>query len=84
MVFSHIVDRSVQSRAGNDHLIDGTITEVLPDATFRVRLENGHQILAYLDGKMRRNYIPGARGHRVKCALTPCDLSKGRITYRYK
>ncbi len=83
MVFSHIVDHSVQSRAESDHLIDGPITEVLPDATFRVRLENGHRILAYLAGKMRQNYIPGARDP-VKCALTPYDLPKGRITYRYK
>jgi len=84
MVFSHIVDRSVQSQAESDHLIDGTITEVFPDGTFRVRLKNGHRILAYLAGKMRQNYIPGAREHRVKCALIPYDLSKGRITYRYK
>ncbi|MDE0075276.1 MAG: translation initiation factor IF-1 [Gammaproteobacteria bacterium] len=64
--------------------IEGVVTEVLPNATFRVRLENGHSILAYLAGKMRKNYIRVLGGDRVKCALSPYDLSKGRITYRYK
>ena len=64
--------------------IEGTVIEVLPNATFRVRLENGHQIHAYLSGKMRQHYIRVLEGDRVKCEMSPYDLSKGRITYRYK
>ena len=64
--------------------IEGTVSEVLPNATFRVRLENGHEILAYLSGKMRQNYIRVLEGDRVKCEMSPYDLSRGRVTYRYK
>jgi len=64
--------------------IEGTVNEVLPNATFRVELENGHQVLAYLSGKMRQNYIRVLDGDRVKVELSPYDLSRGRITYRYK
>ncbi|MBI4540791.1 MAG: translation initiation factor IF-1 [Gemmatimonadetes bacterium] len=64
--------------------IEGTITEVLPNATFRVELENGHEVLGYLSGKMRQHYIRVLEGDRVKVELSPYDLSRGRITYRYK
>ena len=64
--------------------IEGTVNEVLPNATFRVELENGHKVLAYLSGKMRQNYIRVLEGDRVKVELSPYDLSRGRITYRYK
>lgn len=64
--------------------IEGTVTEVLPSATFRVKLENGHEILAYLSGKMRKNYIRVMEGDRVKLELSPYDLTRGRVTYRYK
>ncbi len=64
--------------------MEGTVTEVLPNTKFRVELENGHKILAYLSGKMRKHYIRVLEGDRVKCELSPYDLSKGRITYRYK
>lgn len=64
--------------------IEGTVNEVLPNATFRVELENGHEVLAYLSGKMRQNYIRVLEGDRVKVELSPYDLSKGRVTYRYK
>lgn len=64
--------------------IEGTVKEVLPNATFRVELENGHEILTYLSGKMRQNYIRVLEGDRVKCELSPYDLTRGRITYRYK
>lgn len=64
--------------------IEGTIHEVLPNATFRVVLENGHEILAYLSGKMRQHYIRVLEGDRVKVELSPYDLSRGRVTYRYK
>lgn len=64
--------------------IEGTIHEVLPNATFRVELENGHQILAYLSGKMRQHYIRVLEGDRVKVEMSPYDLTRGRVTYRYK
>jgi translation initiation factor IF-1 len=64
--------------------VDGVVSEVLPNATFRVKLENGHEILAHISGKMRMNYIKILQGDRVTVELSPYDLSKGRITYRYK
>jgi translation initiation factor IF-1 len=64
--------------------VEGTVMEVLPNANFRVELENGHVILAYLSGKMRKFYIRVLEGDRVKCEMSPYDLSRGRITYRYK
>ena len=62
----------------------GEVIEALPNAQFRVRLENGHEILGLLSGKMRMNYIKILPGDRVKVELSPYDLSKGRIVYRYK
>jgi len=64
--------------------VDGVVSEVLPNTTFRVRLENGHEILAHMSGKMRIHYIRILQGDRVTVELSPYDLSKGRITYRYK
>jgi translation initiation factor IF-1 len=64
--------------------VDGVVDEVLPNATFRVKLENGHSILAHVAGKMRMNYIKILQGDRVTIELSPYDLNKGRITYRYK
>jgi translation initiation factor IF-1 len=64
--------------------VDGVIEEALPNATFRVKLENGHAILARISGKMRMHYIRILQGDRVTVELSPYDLSKGRITYRYK
>ncbi|GHE66152.1 MULTISPECIES: translation initiation factor IF-1 [Roseivirga] len=63
---------------------DGTIVEALPNATFRVELENGHVVLAHISGKMRMHYIKILPGDRVKLEMSPYDLTKGRITYRYK
>jgi translation initiation factor IF-1 len=63
---------------------DGVVTEALPNAMFRVKLENGHEILAHISGKMRMNYIRILPGDRIKVEMSPYDLSKGRITYRYK
>lgn len=63
---------------------DGTVTEALPNATFRVKLENGHEILAHISGKMRMHYIRILPGDKIKVEMSPYDLSKGRITYRYK
>ncbi|HEY4644086.1 MAG TPA: translation initiation factor IF-1 [Bacteroidota bacterium] len=64
--------------------MDGVITETLPNAMFHVRLENGHEVLAHISGKMRMNFIKILVGDRVTVELSPYDLSKGRITYRYK
>jgi translation initiation factor IF-1 len=63
---------------------DGKITETLPNATFRVELENGHSVLAYLSGKMRKYYIRVLLGDRVKVEMSPYDLTRGRIVYRYR
>ena len=63
---------------------DGTIIEALSNAMFRVELENGHMITAHISGKMRMHYIKILPGDTVKLELSPYDLTKGRITYRYK
>jgi translation initiation factor IF-1 len=65
-------------------LVEGTVVEPLPNAMFRVELDNGHRVLAHISGKMRMNYIRIAPGDKVQVELTPYDLSRGRITYRYK
>ncbi|MBI2448042.1 translation initiation factor IF-1 [Candidatus Microgenomates bacterium] len=64
--------------------VDGEVTETLPNAFFRVKLDNGHIILAYLSGKMKMNHIKILPGDRVSLEMTPYDLTKGRITYRQK
>ena len=64
--------------------MQGEIQETLPNATFRVKLENGHVVLGHISGKMRMHYIRILPGDRVQVELTPYDLSRGRITYRYK
>ena len=63
---------------------DGTILEALSNAMFKVELENGHEIIAHISGKMRMHYIKILPGDKVKIEMSPYDLSKGRITYRYK
>jgi len=64
--------------------VEGKVVETLPNAMFRVELENGHKVLAHISGKMRMNYIRILPGDKVQVELTPYDLSRGRITYRYK
>ncbi len=64
--------------------VTGTVTEPLPNAMFRVELENGHVVLAHISGKMRRHFIRILRGDRVMVELSPYDLTRGRLTYRYK
>ena len=64
--------------------MEGVVNEVLPDTRFRVDLENGHTIIAYLAGKMRKHRIRILAGDKVSIELTPYDLSKGRITFRHK
>ena len=62
----------------------GTILEAMPNAMFRVELENGHEILAHISGKIRKNFIRILPGDKVKVEMTPYDLTRGRITYRLK
>lgn len=64
--------------------VEGTVVEPLPNAMFRVELENGHKILAHVSGKIRMNYIRILPGDRVIVELSPYDLTRGRIKYRYK
>lgn len=64
--------------------VEGVVVEALPNTTFKVKLENGHEILAHSSGKMRMNYIRILPGDKVKLELSPYDLNRGRITYRYK
>lgn len=64
--------------------VEGTVTEPLPNAMFRVKLDNEHVVLAHISGKMRKYYIRILPGDRVKLEMSPYDLTKGRITYRYR
>jgi len=64
--------------------VEGTVLEPLPNAMFRVELDNGHKILAHISGKMRMHFILILVGDKVKVQLSPYDLTRGRITYRYK
>ena len=71
---------------GKDDLIevDGTVLKVLPATMYRVKLATGHEILAHISGKMRKNFIKITNGDRVKVEMSPYDLTKGRITFRHK
>ena len=64
--------------------LEGTVLEALPNAMFRVELENGHKILAHISGKMRMHYIKILPGDKVKVEMSPYDLTKGRIVFRFK
>ena len=64
--------------------VEGTVVEPLPNAMFRVELKNGHRVLAHISGKMRMDFIRILPGDRVKVEVSPYDLTRGRITYRYK
>jgi translation initiation factor IF-1 len=64
--------------------LDGKVVEALPNTTFRIKLENGPEVLAYLSGKMRKYYIRVLLGDRVRVELSPYDLTKGRIVYRHR
>ncbi len=65
-------------------VFEGKIVDTLPNAMFKVELENGHEVLAYLSGKMRKYYIRVLLGDKVKVEMSPYDLTRGRITYRYR
>lgn len=64
--------------------VEGEVTEALPNTMFRVLLDNGHEVLAHISGRMRRHYIRILPGDRVKVELSPYDLTRGRITFRFK
>jgi translation initiation factor IF-1 len=64
--------------------VEGVVTESLPNATFRLELANGHEVLAYASGRMRRHFIRILPGDRVLVELSPYDLTRGRVTYRFK
>ncbi|MGQ9660834.1 MAG: translation initiation factor IF-1 [Kiritimatiellia bacterium] len=64
--------------------VTGTVVKVLPATMYRVRLDNGHELLAHISGKMRKNFIRITTGDKVTVEISPYDLSKGRITYRHK
>jgi translation initiation factor IF-1 len=79
------IESSRRSLAKEDVIeVEGTVTEALPNTQFRVELESGHNVLAHISGKMRMNYIRILPGDRVKVELSPYDLSRGRITYRFR
>ena len=80
------IPKPATGRMAKDDVIEfeGTISETLPNTMFRVKLENGHEIIAHISGRMRKNYIRILTGDRVKVEMTPYDLTKGRITYRMK
>jgi translation initiation factor IF-1 len=64
--------------------VEGEVQEALPNTMFRVQLDNGHEVLGHISGRMRRHYIRILPGDRVRLELSPYDLTRGRITYRYK
>jgi len=76
----------IRSHMAKEELLEfeGTVTELLPNATFRVKLDNNHEIIAHTAGKMRKNRIRVLAGDRVMVEMTPYDLTKGRINYRFK
>ncbi len=83
----NLLNRERSTRLANpeDKLeIEGVVTEALPNTMFKVRLDNGHEVLAYLSGRMKKYYIKVLLGDRVRVELTPYDLTRGRITYRHK
>lgn len=82
---SKIKKKKEESEVSDDKIIaEGTVTEAFPGTKFNVELDNGHNVLAYLSGKMRKYYIRIILGDRVKVEISPYDLERGRIVYRYK
>lgn len=78
--------RAIQPKSKREDKIEveGTVIDALPNAMFKVKLDNGHEVLAHISGKMRMNYITILLGDRVQLELSPYDLTRGRITYRYR
>lgn len=84
-ILSQLTKESTLAQPKEDAIVlEGTILESLPNAMFRVELENGHKVLAHISGKMRMHYIRILPGDKVQVELTPYDLTRGRITYRFK
>ena len=81
--FFEVKERKFMAKEGVIE-VEGVVVEALPNTTFKVELENGHQILAHSSGKMRMHYIRILPGDKVKVELSPYDLNRGRIIYRYK
>ncbi len=77
-------ERKPKERQSDAIEVTGTVVEPLPNAMFRVELENGHLVLAHISGKMRRHFIRILRGDRVTVELSPYDLTRGRLVYRFK
>jgi translation initiation factor IF-1 len=83
-VFSPREEHHLVTKRDDAIELEGTVVEPLPNAMFRVELENGHKVLAHISGKMRMHYIRILPGDKVVVELSPYDLTRGRITYRYK
>ena len=85
MLFDNAGENVIIIMAKEDVIqVEGTVIEPLPNAMFKVELENGHKVLAHISGKMRKHFIRILPGDKVSVELSPYDLSRGRITYRYK
>lgn len=74
----------MEPRESDGISVEGVVTETLPNAQFKVQLENGHALLGHISGKMRKNYIRITQGDRVTVELSPYDLERGRITFRHR
>jgi translation initiation factor IF-1 len=85
-IFRRDFESQPRNQMAKEELLEfeGTVTELLPNATFRVKLDNNHEIIAHTAGKMRKNRIRVLAGDRVMVEMTPYDLTKGRINYRFK
>jgi translation initiation factor IF-1 len=86
LFIAKLLQEDYRSRMAKEDLIEfsGTVTELLPNAMFRVKLDNNHEVLAHTSGKMRKNRIRVLAGDKVNVEMTPYDLTKGRITFRFK
>jgi len=86
LTYVRVLSARHQENMAKEDLIEfsGTVTELLPNAMFRVKLDNEHEVLAHTSGKMRKNRIRVLAGDRVNVEMTPYDLTKGRITFRFK
>jgi len=84
-VNTEVDDRPPGPSATSDSVVvEGVVVDSLPNARFKVRMENGHEVLAHISGKMRKHFIRILNGDKVTVELSPYDLTRGRITYRYK
>lgn len=83
-IFRHQISESEEMSKEDLLEFEGVVSEILPNAMFRVKLDNGHEVLAHTSGKMRKNRIRVLAGDKVNVEMTPYDLTKGRITFRHK